>query len=258
MATTLNADEILTDEMVDRYRETGWLRIDRIITDEELDWLRGVYDDFFDPEGPYAGKGARIKQLGGTDESGRKLSPQVLRPADASEELRNSTYLARLEVLAKLLLGDDASFQRDHMIMKPAGYGTPTPWHQDQAYGGGDRIVRNVNFWLPLEDATVENGCMHFVSGTHRSVIVPHRYLDPDDPQTALVATDQEYWSVNGTAVPIPAGTATAHHSYTMHYATGNTTDRPRRAYIAVFGQSPLERPTTWVLPWLDAARRGS
>lgn len=245
-----DVDSVLTEEAASHFLEYGWVKLDRIIAESELDWLRSIYDEFFDPDGSYGAEG--LKQLGGTDEKGRATSPQILNPSKRNEELRNSRYLARLELIAQRLIGNEAYFRNDHMILKPAGYGTPTPWHQDQAYSDPNKIYTNINFWLPLEDATVENGCMHYVPGSHHGVIVPHEHMDPDDPQTALVAADQEYWSRNGQAVPCPAGSATLHHSYTMHYASGNSSSAPRRAYIAVFVAPPVERRYRWVFPWRE------
>src|SRR5690606_32441893 len=93
----------------------------------------------------------------------------------------------------------------------------------------------NINFWLPLDGATVEGGCMHFVRISHRGPILPHEYLVPGDRQSAMVAQDQGYWSANGTPVPCPRGSCTMHHSYMLHYAGASTTSQPRRAYIIVF-----------------------
>ncbi len=136
------------------------------------------------------------------------------------------------------------------MILKPAGYGIATPWHQDQAYHDPTQHYRNINFWLPLDGATVEGGCMHFVPGSHRAPVLPHQHLQPDDPQTALVAQDQDYWSLNGVPVPCPVGSCSLHHSYMLHYAGSNRTQLPRRAYIVVFGCPPTPARRPWRLPW--------
>ncbi len=61
-------------------------------------------------------------------------------------------------------------------------------WHQDAAYtasGAHGRdasadhdadVLRMVNVWTPLVPATVENGCMQFIPGTHKLGIVPHQW----------------------------------------------------------------------------------
>ena len=80
---------------------------------------------------------------------------------------------------------------------------TVIPWHQDLAYlrpeEAGDTLV--VNFWIPLVDATVTNGCMEVMRGSHRLGLLPHSHListpghkggkgipDPDLPSCEVVA----------------------------------------------------------------------
>jgi len=57
---------------------------------------------------------------------------------------------------------------------------TVIPWHQDLAYlipeEAGDTLV--VNVWLPLVQATEENGCMQVIRGSHRFKLIPHNYQD--------------------------------------------------------------------------------
>ena len=56
---------------------------------------------------------------------------------------------------------------------------TVIPWHQDLAYlrseEAGDTLV--ANFWIPLVDATVTNGCMEVMRGSHRLGLLPHSRL---------------------------------------------------------------------------------
>jgi ectoine hydroxylase-related dioxygenase (phytanoyl-CoA dioxygenase family) len=230
-----------------RFRAEGFCRVDGVIDADDLAALREIYDWCFSD----AAEGrVRRKALGGVDDRGRQALPQVLGPGEAVPALRRTAYYRRIEAIARQIFGDAAERRGEHMILKPAGYGIATPWHQDQAYHRPDETYRNVNFWLALDGATIEGGCMQFVPGSHLGPILPHAYLDPDDPQTALVAQDQDYWSANGVPVPCPVGSATLHHSYMLHHAGPNTTDQPRRAYIVVFGLPPEPRARPWRLPW--------
>ena len=43
---------------------------------------------------------------------------------------------------------------------------------------------------------------------------------------------------------PVPAGGATLHHSYLLHYAGANRSKTPRRAYIIKFGLPSVARET--------------
>lgn len=226
-----------------QFLANGFIRLNNVIPEDELNWYRARYDSLFDDP-------SKIKQLAGKDEQGRAALPQILAPSKAMPEFLEQPYLSRLEAIAKFILGPEAKFRNDHMILKPAGHGAPTPWHQDQAYHTPDTYTTSINFWLPLEGATVAGGTMQYVRHSHRGTMLPHRYLIPGDSQSALVADNQDYWMENADALDCPAGSVLLHHSYCLHYAGPNRTNVPRRAYIAVFATParPLDRP--FHLPW--------
>lgn len=232
---------------LDRFLDDGFCRIDDAIGEDELARLGELYDDCFSDD---RNRGVRRKALGGIDDRGREALPQVLGPSHQFPELVEMSYYRRMRDVASRVFGEEVATSNSHMILKPAGYGVATPWHQDQAYHDPGFRYRKINFWLPMDGATVEGGCMHYVRGSHLGPVLPHEYLVEGDDQTAMVAQDQDYWSLNGTPVPCPRGSVCLHHSYCMHYAGPNTTDRSRRAYILVFGVEATKLDPPWVFPW--------
>lgn len=242
----IDLSTIINENLKNQFLDDGFIKLDGVIGKDELAWYSDFYDKIFSE-----GSGANRKKLGGTDAQGRDALPQVLGPSNTYPELKDTPYLKRMLAVSQFILGPEAVFSHDHMILKPAGYGAVTPWHQDQAYHDPTFYYTNINFWLPIEDATVENGCMHYMRGSHRGVVLPHRFLN-DDPKAATVALGEDYWDANGTAVPCPAGSVALHHSYTLHYAGANRTDRPRRAYIAIFKVAPQKRKYPLRFPWQE------
>ena len=85
---------------------------------------------------------------------------------------------------------------------------------------------------MPLQPATIENGCMQFVPGSHHDGVHEHRLINPDSH--GLVLSDLGA-VVDPVPCPLPPGGATVHSSRTLHYAGPNTTDEPRRALIMAF-----------------------
>lgn len=55
------------------------------------------------------------------------------------------------------------------IVLKPAGHGAGTNWHQDNAYFGILDPTQGVGMWVSVHDATVANGTMHVVPGSHGS-----------------------------------------------------------------------------------------
>jgi len=99
-------------------------------------------------------------------------------------------------------------------------------WHQDGGYTQGEvETLRMVNVWTPLVPASVENGCMQFVPGTHKLGVVPHEkravYLEiaPDylDPRRAQ-AVDIE----------LNPGDVVLFHNLLFHQGLPNRSDKIR------------------------------
>lgn len=247
--TDLHVD--LTDAQVEAYREDGFLAIDRITTDEEVEWLGGVYDRLF-AERTGEAEGKYFDLAGPRAHAGREVLPQVLGPERIVPELRETIYFRNARALAARLLGLPLEEVNGggHMILKPAGYGRETPWHQDEAYWNPDLDYQSLSVWLPLNPATLESGCMQFIPGSHRRPLVPHRHID-DDPLVHGLITDEADASA-AVACPIPAGGATFHDRRTLHYAGPNTTDEVRRAYTLIMRGATTKRETPYERPWMQ------
>ena len=56
----------------------------------------------------------------------------------------------------------------DHAMVKPPGQSSrATNWHQDAPYWRMDP-VGSFSAWIAVDDVDVDNGCLHFVPGSHR------------------------------------------------------------------------------------------
>ncbi|MFG3051501.1 phytanoyl-CoA dioxygenase family protein [Kitasatospora sp. NPDC048239] len=220
------------EELLDAFRANGFSTLPKLVDESELEWLRGVYDRLFenylsaDPGDYYdiSGDGTGVAQL-----------PQIIRPEKYAPELVESAHFARCRSIASAFLGVPES-ELDfygHAILKPAEYGAPTPWHQDEAYMSPHWHRRGLSIWTPLDGASVESGCLHFVPGLHRGPVLPHRHIDHDDRVRGLMTDEVD--PAAAVACPLEAGEASVHDFRTPHYAGPNHTSRARRAYVLVF-----------------------
>ena len=239
----MRADTIVLDpDQIEFYGQNGYLALPAITTQEEVQALLGIYDRLFEQR---AGReeGDHL-DLAGTEEEGQpELLPQIMNPSKYAPELADTLYHANALAIARQLLGPEARFSGDHAIRKPARTGAETPWHQDDAYLD-PRFEHNlISIWMPLQEATLENGCMQFVPGSHRLEVVPHHSLHHDPRIEALEADEVD--PTQAVACPLPPGGATLHHCRTLHYTGPNRSDAPRRAYILQFSvpDKPIAEP---------------
>lgn len=106
-------------------------------------------------------------------------------------------------------------------------------WHQDEHFiATRDRSLAAA--WIALDDATVENGCLWVIPGSHRrGVLYPDR--DQDDPRFDCTKEAYDFPHTDDEAIPveIPAGTALIFNGYLLHRSLENSGEHGyRRALV--------------------------
>ena len=208
----------------------GFLAVPGLLLPPEVEWYRAVYDRFLSGA---IDVGRRRSDLGAgapAQRPGVENITQVMWPSDSAPELRSSPAYDRALAVAREILGGDLAFDFDMLIDKAPGTATPTPWHQDCACWIDLPDPRAASCWIALDEATVDNGWLWFVPGSHRLPMRPHRSAGRGGGALECDGAESE-----GVAVPLPPGSCTFHHGGTMHYSRGNTTTRRRRALIVNF-----------------------
>lgn len=93
--------------------------------------------------------------------------------------------------------------------------------------------MAHLTCWIGLDDSTRENGCVHYVPGSHRWDLLPITGLagNMDAIQDVL---SPEQWRIfnEPVAVELKKGECTFHHPLMIHGSFANKTDRPRRATV--------------------------
>jgi ectoine hydroxylase-related dioxygenase (phytanoyl-CoA dioxygenase family) len=224
----------LTPAELAAYHRDGFAVMPDFIDADVVAELRQAYDEIIEREVDAPGD----RMLGG-------ITRQVMFPAQAHPVFnRNAAIAVARRLAAQVFESDDVVRTFDMLIYKPPGHPHPTPWHQDMSYAempvarAGLRIpLETIQFWVALDDADAENGCMHFIPGQHTKPLLDHHVAsgEPEDEGRLLALVDPDAQLNLSAAVcgAIPAGGATMHSFGTPHYTPPNSsTDRPRRAYI--------------------------
>ena len=139
----------------------------------------------------------------------------------------------RLVEAVSRIIGPDLLVWSCGFFIKEAGSRSYVSWHQDLNYWGLDGD-QEVTAWFALTPATVENGCMRFVPGSHRKNNVPH--LDSFAPDNLLTRGQEiavEVDEASAVNVLLRAGQASFHHGHMFH-ASGPNTTNSRRLGVAI------------------------
>ena len=149
------------------------------------------------------------------------------------------------------------------------------PWHQDNGVILPEADESDIlTIWMPISEATIENGCLQVIPRSHRGDLVPHcpREKGVGIPEK-LIATDQ--------ALPLPMqpGRALLMTSRTVHSSLDNVTDDKVRisfdlryqptgqptgrpafpGFVARSARHPeavLRNPAEWARLWYEARAR--
>ena len=128
----------------------------------------------------------------------------------------------------------------DTLFMKPAHHGIEASLHQDTAFW--PKIEPNaMNFWMAIDPATVENGCLHIVPQTHVTDL-PHQ----DDPVQAHVLPDDQVDISKQIPIELEPGGALFFDSGLAHRSYPNRSPRSRRAYAVVYGSEAMRHVEPW------------
>ena len=241
----------LPPQKIEEFRTRGFVQVPRITSDEELEWLRLVYDALFtEKRGSF--RGGYFDLTRRYESEGEDLLPQIIAPEARFPQLKETAFWKNGEKLARQLLGIEAGNQIGgwgHMIRKPARIGESLPWHQDEAYWDPAFDYVALGCWMPLDKATIESGCMSMIPGSHLGDILPHRHLndDPERPRHRDVARSGRH-RTRRYAAHAGGRRGAASPAHAAHVGPERQRSRPPRlcqrvASAAGSTSTPYERP---------------
>jgi phytanoyl-CoA hydroxylase len=133
--------------------------------------------------------------------------------------------LARLPAAVRALndaIGPNVKMMQSMLFIKSEGK-PGQAWHQDEPHiPTRDRSLAAV--WIALDDATVENGCLWVIPGSHRAgVLYPDR--EQDDPRFDCTreAYGFRYREEDAVPVELEAGSALVFDGYLLHRSLPNS-----------------------------------
>ena len=130
----------------------------------------------------------------------------------------------RVQGVVESLLDAHPTCFGEMALIKPPLIGTEKPWHQDTAYFSITPLDAVLTAWIALDDATIENGCMHVLTGEHK--LGPRRHHHTFDCE---IVPDRRETS-RAVPVELPAGGAMFFSGLLPHQTPSNQSPDRRRA----------------------------
>jgi ectoine hydroxylase-related dioxygenase (phytanoyl-CoA dioxygenase family) len=137
--------------------------------------------------------------------------------------------------LIEQLIGSNIALWNASLFAKPAKVGSKTPWHQDGQYWPIEPLA-TCTVWIALDDATIENGCLRFLPGSHQNrKLESHHHNDGAGLSLPLELDPQHINEADAVSLELKAGQLSLHDVYLKHASDPNRSANPRRGMTLRF-----------------------
>jgi len=204
----------LQQSHIDRYHRDGFLVLEGLFDSATLAEMR-----------------ARLALLPGGGETGVFVGVTGCDPW-----FRRVQSDPRLVDALTALVGPDLEFLSDKLVMKSATVDFASPWHQDWPYWRG---AHKVSVWIALDDATIENGCLRLLPGSHRRLL-EHGGIQDGPGFVNRIAPDQLDES-RAIDAEMQAGSALIFSDLAVHSSRPNRSGKSRRSLISTYRNAAID-----------------
>lgn len=219
-------------DLLEAFTADGYVRIDPLFDDAEMADINAEVARYIRDVVP-AMPAERVYYEDKSDKSSLK---QIQKMFEYDEYFRTMMQDGPVRRVAETVLQDDVVPVNMQYFNKPAGTGQATPPHQD-GYYFHLTPCEAVTGWLALEAVDENNGCIHYVRGSHRrQEFRPHGQTGVLGFSQGMTDFGTEEDLRQAVSLPGPAGTFLMHHARTIHWAGANQSGtRSRRALGFIF-----------------------
>jgi ectoine hydroxylase-related dioxygenase (phytanoyl-CoA dioxygenase family) len=221
----------LTDEQVAHFHEFGYLAGIKLLEDDQIEVLRQQLTEVMDPRHPAHDLFYEFHS-NESEDSDSVLFHSLGQWRIASgfhDILWNPAFVMAAH---QLLENKPVRFWHDQLFYKPARHGGVVAWHQDYSYWTRTIAMQHLTCWTGLDDATIENGCLHYVPKSHKWGLLDAPSLAGDMNGLMKYLTEEQKKEFKPVAIEMKKGYGAFHHPLLVHGSYENKSERSRRAFV--------------------------
>ncbi|KAM7003608.1 phytanoyl-CoA dioxygenase domain-containing protein 1 isoform 2-T2 [Passerculus sandwichensis] len=269
----------VTQQQIQQFHKDGFLVLEQFFSAEECDSMRrqiqGIVEEMEVPphcrtafstreeeqlreQGSsdyFLTSGDKIRfffEKGVLDEKGNFLIPKEKSVSKIGHALhaydpvfKQITHSPKVQELGRKLGLERPVVVQSMYIFKQPGIGGEVTPHQDATFLHTEPLGRILGFWIALEDATQENGCLWFIPGSHTNGISRRMVRAASGASTCVefVGSEPAYDDKQFLPLPIRKGGLILIHGEVVHKSELNSSESSRH----VFAFHVMEaKGTTW------------
>ncbi len=220
----------LTDDQIQQYRQDGCLVYKNLLDESEVEKLLESIGTALEEMGTKMVAGDSVLNEGGPrkdDFYGDVFIQKVnlWKISDAVKRIFLGPEIG--EMVCKLEGIDGVRVWHDQTLQKRP-WANPTAWHLDNPYWSYHS--RNaISIWVALDDATVQNGCLFYIPGSHKTA-TNEKNVGIGTNFGGLFKENPEWAGIKPVSGEMKRGDCGFHNGLTAHGAGVNNTPYPRRA----------------------------
>ncbi len=248
----------LTDEQVAHFHEEGYLSGIKLLDDRQVETLRNDLAEIVDPEHP--AHHLFYEFHSNESEDPNSVLFHSLGHWRITEGFHDVLWNPAFVMAAHQLLEEKpVRFWHDQLFCKPAKHGGVVAWHQDYSYWTRTIAMQHLTCWTGLDDASKENGCLHYIPKSHKWGLLdaPSLAGDMNGLMDYLDDRQKEQFK-NPVAIELKKGYATFHHPLMVHGSYENKSEMSRRAFVLnVFADGTISNTDNELLQGVPPIPKG-
>jgi phytanoyl-CoA hydroxylase len=219
------------EELKRRFEADGFVRIEAFLDEQHLQEVERELSRYLAEIAPNVPGGDIVYEPEPLADGSRAVR-NLWRMEEHSAFFRELAQALGLAWVGPLVNGDATSCGVE-LFAKPAWVGSAVPFHQDNAYFNLEPPDA-LTCWIALDDSTLENGCVYYARGSHRTGLRPHKPSGVNGNSMTVASPPEpgEFEEVPGV---LGRGGAILHHCVLMHRSEQNRSPTPRRGLLLVF-----------------------
>jgi len=220
------------EELTESYGKQGFIVIEDLLNEAELSALTNDVMSALQSFGKQKIAGDNAANMVEGDEYYDHIYVQRLNLWKINAGIKSFFTSPEMGVLLRGLTGQKGMRIWHDQTLQKMPWSNPTSWHLDDPYWSF--YSRDaISIWIALDDATVENGCVHVLPGSHKLANFENSRIGQN--MGDLFEVYPEFKELEPVTVEIKAGSASLHNGLTAHAAGPNMTPRWRRAMTCAY-----------------------
>jgi ectoine hydroxylase-related dioxygenase (phytanoyl-CoA dioxygenase family) len=237
----------ITEAEIQQFHEQGYIVLNDVLSEAEMETLDPWFEhfimgnemermkkDFCDMSQPYGTPFEEFQLV-------NAMLPSKYRPEFANNIFQKISQ----NITDQLYQGGKAAMDYEQFLAKkPTKAGAEFAMHQDLGYWPKTKNTWTATFSLALNDADIQNGCLHLIPGTNKEPeLRPHKPKDygnqsedgsvsRDDSHTLVIESRPDDKAIY---LPVTRGSITIHDERIVHGSSGNLSNDWRKTYIIAY-----------------------